>query len=143
MDIDKLKSQLRQDEGFRSKPYNDTVGKCTVGYGRNLDDVGISIDEAELMLSNDIVKVQSDLDKNLPWWRTLNDVRQLVLADMCYNMGIGNAKHGLLSFSDTLRHIQRGEFQSAVDNLQKSLWHQQVGPRAGRLEKMLLTGEYL
>jgi hypothetical protein len=30
--------QLIRHEGFRSKPYRDTVGKLTIGYGTNLQD---------------------------------------------------------------------------------------------------------
>ena len=46
----KIEEQLMIDEGFRSKPYSDTVGKLTIGYGRNLDDVGITRNEAFQML---------------------------------------------------------------------------------------------
>lgn len=54
---------LKLDEGLRLKPYRDTVGKLTIGIGRNLDDVGISEAEAEYLLSNDLDRTISDLDK--------------------------------------------------------------------------------
>ena len=58
MDRQLLRSQLERHEGLRLKPYRDTVGKLTVGYGRNLEDVGISRDEADFMLDNDIDQVE-------------------------------------------------------------------------------------
>lgn len=143
MDREKLKEQLQYDEGLKLKPYHDTVGKLTIGFGRNLDDKGISTTEAEIMLSNDIIDVEKELDEHLPWWRKLDEVRQFVLANMCFNMGIGNDKHGLLSFKDTLQHIHDGYYSEAVKHMIQSLWHEQVGIRAERLEKMLLTGEWL
>jgi lysozyme len=56
LSVSSLIEQLRRDEGCVLKPYRDQVGKLTIGVGRNLDDVGISSDEAEYLLANDIVK---------------------------------------------------------------------------------------
>ena len=54
LDLDALRSELRRDEGVRLKPYRDTVGKITIGVGRNLTDVGITPDEADVLLDHDI-----------------------------------------------------------------------------------------
>lgn len=69
MDIDKLSKELRNDEGVRFKPYRDTVGKLTIGVGRNLDDRGISPGEADYLLANDIRIVCDELDRRLGWWQ--------------------------------------------------------------------------
>lgn len=130
-------AELRRDEGVRLKPYRDTVGKLTIGVGRNLDDVGISEDEANAMLQNDISGACGDLDDALPWWETLDPVRQRVLVNMCFNMGIET----LLGFHATLGAIQRGDWQAAHDGMLASHWADQVGARAQRLANMMLTGE--
>ena len=73
---------LKLDEGLRLKPYRDTVGKLTIGIGRNLDDVGISEAEAEYLLSNDLDRTISDLDKYMLWWQTLDTPRRRVILNM-------------------------------------------------------------
>ena len=88
MNEEMLRQDLIRDEGLRLKPYRCTAGKLSIGIGRNLDDVGISASEAEYMLHNDILNVQIELDRNLPWWRKMSETRQLVLANMAFNMGI-------------------------------------------------------
>ena len=82
-----LLEQLERHEGLRLKPYRDTVGKLTIGYGRNLDDRGISEDEAGFMLDNDIDLVVAELER-MPLFLSLNPVRQVVLANMAFNMGM-------------------------------------------------------
>jgi lysozyme len=131
-----LISELERDEGFRLSLYKDTVGKLTIGCGRNLDDVGISEAEARMLLANDIAKTKSDLDRRLPWWRALNEVRQRVLLNMCFNLGIG----GLCKFEQTLALIKAGDYAGAADAMLKSKWATQVKGRATRLAAMMRTG---
>jgi lysozyme len=124
-----LRDQLAIDEGLRLKPYHDTVGKLTIGVGRNLDDEGISNAEAMQLLDNDIAGHVADLDRELPWWTRLDDARQLVLANMCFNLGITR----LLLFKKMLDHLARGEHEAAAGEMMNSKWANDVGPRATRL----------
>ncbi|ARP86308.1 glycoside hydrolase family protein [Bordetella genomosp. 9] len=135
-DLATLQAELWRDEGERLKPYRDTVGKLTIGIGRNLDDVGISHEEALMLLANDIVRAEKWLDRNLPWWGSLDDVRQRVMVNMAFNLG-----GKLLTFKNTLKAIQSHDWQQAHDGMLDSLWAKQVGQRAQRLAKMMLTGE--
>ena len=48
-----LKDWIKSCEGYESHPYLDTVGKVTIGYGRNIGDNGISLEEAQIMFNND------------------------------------------------------------------------------------------
>src|SRR5438105_4864784 len=98
MNLDALRKELIRDEALRLKPYKDTVGKLTIGVGRNLDDKGISEAEAAVLLENDIAEHVALLDAKLSWWRKLDEARQNALANMCFNMGIGqeDPPHGLL-----------------------------------------------
>ena len=137
----RLIEQLRLHEGERRKPYRDTVGKLTIGIGRNLDDKGLRRDEIEYLLANDIADSRADLDRYLPWWRGLDPVRQRVLIDMVFNMGAGSPKGGgLLSFVNTLSEIRRGNYGIAADMMLASKWAAQVGRRAVRLATMMRTG---
>lgn len=139
MNLNKLAAQLEVDEGRKTKPYKDTVGKLTIGVGRNLDDRGLSDDEITYILMNDIRIVEAELDKHLPWWREMNDVRQNVLANMCFNMGINKLK----GFVNTLRMMQAKRYDAAAGGMMNSLWARQVGDRAVRLSTMMRTGEFL
>jgi lysozyme len=129
MNIDKLRNQLIVDEGLRLKAYRDSVGKLTIGVGRNLDDKGISEAEAAVLLENDIAEHVALLDARLPWWRKLDEVRQNALANMAFNLGI----EGLLGFTNSLALLERGEYEKAAANLAMSKWAKQVGPRADRI----------
>lgn len=131
-----LRAQLELHEGRRLKPYHDAVGKVTIGIGRNLDDAGISDEEADVLLGNDIARCVRDLDRALSWWRNLDDVRQRVLLDMCFNLGIA----GLLGFHNTLASVQRGDWPAAKTGMLGSKWAGQVGKRARRLADMMETG---
>lgn len=136
-----LLDQIKRDEGLRLLPYKDTVGKLTIGYGRNLDDVGISRDEAEYLLANDIAKVRIQLTQALPWITKLTLPRQGVLINMAFNLGIGDAESGkgLLGFKNMLALIKAGSYKHAAEAGLKSLWAKQVGPRAERLMLQLVT----
>ena len=136
MDIDQLIIELNRDEGLRLLPYRDTVGKLTIGVGRNLDDVGISIAEANNMLLNDINRVLPQLDKSMPWWRDLSEARQRVLCNMAFNLGITK----LLKFTKTLKMMQDGNYKQASEAMRQSLWYRQVGVRAERLAVMMDNG---
>jgi len=132
-----LKDMLVRHEGLRLKPYKDTVGKTTIGVGRNLDDNGISKTEAMQLLENDIQSATDDLNTSLPWTANLDWPRRAVLINMTFNLGI----YGLMGFHDTLNAIQDGKWQSAHDHMLASKWARQVGPRAIELARIILTGE--
>lgn len=140
MNTAQLAAQLTIDEGERLRLYKCTAGKTSIGIGRNLDDVGISHDEALYLLKNDIAKVEQELDAALPWWRHMTEARQQVLANMCFNMGIGNSARGLLSFRNTLASMQAGDYKAAVQGMLSSAWAKQVGDRAKRLADMMEKG---
>ena len=148
--------ELVRDEGEKLKVYRCTAGKRTIGVGRNLDDVGISPSEAKslgistasciangitraqsrALLDSDIGRCETDLDRRLPWWRTLDPVRQRILLNMCFNLGV----KGLLGFVNTLAMIKAGRYHDAAVNMLKSKWAGQVGKRADRLAAMMRSG---
>lgn len=135
-DRQKLIQQLRRHEGERLKPYRCTAGKLTIGVGRNLDDRGITAEESAYLLSNDIDRVWTELKARIPWMTGLSDVRQRVLLDMAFNLGID----GLMKFRNTLATIQAGNYQKAGEMMLDSAWAAQVGMRAQRLSRMMQTG---
>src|SRR5260370_41905440 len=133
MNNEKLTDELIRDEGLRLRPYTDAVGKITIGIGRNLTDAGISREEAYHLLNNDLENTLADLDQHLPWWRGLDEVRQRVLANMAFNMGILR----LLTFAKTLALVQAGDYPAAAGAMLGSTWAKQVRPRAIKLLSLL------
>lgn len=124
MDIDKLTASICQHEGLRLKPYTDTVGKLTIGYGRDLTDVGISTAEAQTLLSNDL---QSAIrtSQAQPWWQYVagNDNWENALIELVFNMGA----NGVAGFHGMLASFKAGDGVGAANALLNSKWAMQVG----------------
>lgn len=137
LDLGKLRESLRVSEGVRYRPYLDSVGKLTIGVGHNLDAKPLSPRAVAVILDDDISDAIDDLDRHTPWWRTLDGARQLVMAEMCFNLGIG----GLLTFRNTLTAMETGRYTDAAEGMLKSKWARQVGQRAVRLARVMMTGE--
>lgn len=136
---DRLRDQLVRHEALRLRPYVDTVGKLTIGVGRNLDDTGITPDEAMYLLSGDIDRATRGLVARYPnWFPALDPVRQAVLVNMAFNLG----QAGLASFTHTLASIARGEYVQAASQILESKWARQVGARARELSAQMRTGEW-
>ncbi|MFZ0814552.1 MAG: glycoside hydrolase family protein [Terriglobales bacterium] len=134
--IANLTDQLIRDEGLRLEPYTDTVGKITIGVGRNLSDVGISVVEAQQLLVNDIANATARLEETFPWTAGLDEVRRAALLNMAFNMGI----RGLSQFQNFLAAMRTGDWESARNEMLNSRWAQQVGARAQRLAIQIETG---
>jgi len=134
-----LLAQLKRDEGLRLTAYRDTVGKLTIGYGRNLDDNGITQSEADMMLINDIASHEDLVHQFLPWTDSLDEVRRAVLVNMAFNVGV----HSLLGFKQTLQAIHDGDYAAAAAMMLQSKWAEQVGPRAYRLSRQMETGQWV
>jgi lysozyme len=131
-----LKELIMSHEGLRLKPYHCTAGKLTIGIGRNLDDVGISSEEASFMLENDIKRCIKELTAEFPWLGRLGEVRQAVLIDMCFNMGLKR----LCGFKKTLKLIEEARYEEASKEMLNSAWASQVKSRATTLSNMMRTG---
>ena len=132
----RLTEMLIRHEGLRLTPYRCTAGKLTIGVGRNLDDVGISEDEAMFMLRNDIARVGRELTASLSFWDSLSLNRQIVLMDMCFNLGLA----GLLAFKRMLAALEAGDYDKAADEMLDSKWARQVFTRSTDLAKMMKGG---
>ena len=136
MNRDLLIQELKRDEGVKLKAYQDTVGIWTIGIGRNLQDVGVSMDEAEYMLANDIDVAIGELQRTFDWFEGLSDARQRVCINMCFNLGLSR----LLGFSKFLAAMAIGDWETAGIEMLDSKWSRQVGVRSTRLKDLLLEG---
>jgi lysozyme len=130
-----LKDWIKKCEGFRAFPYLDTVGKVTIGYGRNIDDLGISAAEAEFMLDNDLARCEKDLSQ-YSWYLIQPDNVKMALMNMCFNIGI----HRLTGFKKMITALINKDYTNAALEALDSKWATQVGQRAKDVASMIREG---
>lgn len=139
---ERLLANLVVDEGVVLHAYQDHLGYWTIGAGRLIDKRrggGITYAEAMMLLDHDVDRHWHELTQRLPWVTNLDDVRQVALANLAFNLGVG----GLLKFVNTLAAIERGDWPAAAQGLRKSLWYLQVQrSRSERVIRMIETGEF-
>ena len=130
---DRIIKQLKRHEGLRLKPYKCTAGKLTIGIGRNIEDIGITEDEADMLLANDIERVEMELTSKFDWFEDSLDDVKIVLINMCFNIGLPR----LLGFKKTLSFLKHGKYYEASVEMLDSRWARQVGRRASELSSIL------
>jgi lysozyme len=139
--------QLRRDEGEvkqngRHVAYQDHLGFWTLGIGRLIDGRrggGLTDQEADYLLMNDINTRIAELDRRLPYFNGLDEARKGVLINMSFQLGI----NGLLNFRNTLRHLELGNYDAASREMLNSNWARQTPNRANRLSRQMRTGEWV
>lgn len=149
MNHDTLYARVAIHEGERLAAYLDTKGILTVGIGHNcavkpvegVEKVGdkITREQSFALFTEDMDESCRGLDAHLPWWSTLDNDRQNVMAELCFNMGIGT----LLTFKNTLSYVKNGMWDLAAEGLMHSKWATDVGPtRSQFLENAMRKGQY-
>tara|TARA_B100001939_G_C16726946_1_gene523723 strand:+ start:258 stop:701 length:444 start_codon:yes stop_codon:yes gene_type:complete len=146
MNIEKLREELKVDEGCINEIYLDHLGYHTFGIGHLITDkdkewgdpVGTKISTKRIneCFKNDIEIVFKELDRSLSWWRELPEDIQLVLANMCFNLGITRLK----KFKKFLTALSERNWELAATEMMDSRWATQVKQRAVRLQKRVLKG---
>ena len=158
-----LREQIQFDEGFRADPYPDFKGDAdrekvrglwrafleaggtvAVGYGRNLSTNPLTGEEAGYLLNNDLQRVEGEVLGALPWVNGLDAPRRAVILNMAYNLGTGSSarRMGLLGFPRMLEALKKGDYQIAADEMLDSRWAGQVGERATRLARQMVSGAW-
>ena len=136
--MSRLHDMLIRHEGLRLKPYLDTKKKLTIGVGRNLDDVGITRDEAWALLNNDIARVRREVKRAFPWFSKVNPVRKDVVLNMVFNLGLQRFR----GFRKAIAAIKAQDWDEAARQMLDSQWASQVGRRARELAAMMRQGKY-
>ena len=131
-----LLDQLRRHEGFRAKAYKCPSGKLSIGYGRNIEDNGITEQEAEFLLNNDLMNSRKELHNAFPWYDRLSLRRKQALINLHFNIGL----HSLWGFVKFLTAMEQKDWQKAHDELLDSKYARQVGGRANELAAQILEG---
>ena len=138
---DKLIEMLKVHEGVETYAYRCSENKTTIGVGRNVDKaggLGLSDDEVDYLLQNDIDRVISELESEYDWFSDLDDIRQDAMIDISFNLG----QTRLRSFKKALLAMSEGDWDNAADQFMDSRWSEQVGIRAKNLTNMIRSGAY-
>ncbi|ADZ93406.1 glycoside hydrolase family protein [Marinomonas mediterranea] len=135
--IQRATELVAENEGLALKPYLCPAGKLTIGYGRNIEDNGISAKEAAILLSADIESTLKQLG-HLTFFKSLNVARKVVMVDMCFNLGYPR----FALFKKMIAALDRQNYELAALEMMDSRWAQQVGQRAERLSKIMKTGQF-
>lgn len=144
MEVEKLRNMIIQHEGRRHQWYKDTLGNWTIGVGHlatKHDDLmkDWTDEQIDQQLSTDMLHALAMVQQHLPWFNTLNYVRQSALIDMCFNMGWGK----LAGFHNMLACGEKGNFDGMAKEAINSLWAKQVGlSRSLEIARMLKRGEW-
>lgn len=159
-----LIARLKKSEGWSATAYIDTRGYITIGFGHNLGKLilpsgvrfqdcriapvhGISTTIGETLMVGVLMDKLEALKKELPWLSQLDEIRQQVLADMAFNMGVRGTgkpgdKKGLVDgWPNFLGQVQRGDYEAAARNMLGTPWRDQVGDRAVHLAYMMQHGK--
>ena len=136
----KLIEMLKLHEGVRSHVYLCSAGYETLGVGRNISEsgLGLSDDEIEYLLNNDIKRVREELEDTYFWLPALNEARQDAMIDICFNLGLTR----LRGFVKALEAMSREQFDIAADEFMDSRWATQVGNRAVEVTEIIRTGAH-
>ena len=136
MNREALIAELKRDEGVVLLPYQCSAGFLTLGCGRNIEQRGITDEESDFLLSNDIDLCITELKDAFPWFKNLTDARQRVMINMCFNLGLSR----LMGFRKFLAAMEVADWEEAGVQMLDSKWSRQVGARSTRLRDLLLEG---
>jgi len=131
--LDDLKDMIKRHEGFSPEPYFCSEGVLTVGYGRNLEAVGVSETEADYMLDSDIDSSLEDLRSIFPKWDSFPDAKKIALADMRFQLGY----YRFRSFKKMIDAVNDGNWGKAANEAFESKWRRQTPNRALEIIEML------
>jgi|VirMetMinimDraft_7_1064189.scaffolds.fasta_scaffold156831_2 lysozyme len=138
--MNRLLETLKRHEGLKYHVYKDSLGYETIGVGRCIRKnvgLGLSHDEVDYLLMNDVQRCIEELDANFEWFRELNTIRKEAMINMCFNLGITRLK----KFKNALAAMAEEDYNSAAFHFMDSRWATQVGLRALEVTQMIATGE--
>ena len=138
---EQLLEMLKRHEGVRSKVYLCSAGYETIGVGRNISEsgMGLSDDEVDYLLQNDIERVIKELSTEYRWFNSLDDVRKDAMIDISFNLGATR----LRGFRRALAAMEVADYKMAAKEFLDSKWSRDVKGRATELCYMIEMGSYL
>ena len=138
--MQRLIETLKRHEGVKYYVYKDHLGYETIGVGRCLKQgvgLGLTHDEVDYLLMNDINRCLEELDAAFPWFKDLTEIRREAMINLCFNLGLTR----LRKFEKALAAMSIHNYEEAANEFLDSRWAKQVGNRATEVTEMIRTGE--
>jgi lysozyme len=138
--MQRLLETLKRHEGVRYYVYRDHLGYETIGVGRCINravGLGLSPDEVEYLLINDVQRCIEELDGAFDWFKDLDEVRREAMINLCFNLGLTK----LRKFVNALEAMKQRNYNKAATEFLNSKWANQVGERSREVAHMIKTGE--
>jgi lysozyme len=138
--MQRLLETLKRHEGVRYYVYRDHLGYETIGVGRCINravGLGLSPDEVEYLLINDVQRCIEELDGAFDWFKDLDEVRREAMINLCFNLGLTK----LRKFVNALEAMKQRNYNKAAAEFLNSKWANQVGERSREVAQMIRTGE--
>ena len=141
MDLEKLRSELKRDEGIRLRAYTCSAGHRTIGYGHNLTARGLetmkscTLEQAKAWLEQDIIEAVKMAKNLFPSFNDLSDARQRVIVNMVFCLGWNIGQFNKLKLA-----VARRDWVWAAGEILDSAFARQTGARAQRLAQMMREG---
>ena len=138
--MQRLLETLKRHEGVRYYVYRDHLGYETIGVGRCINravGLGLSPDEVEYLLINDVQRCIEELDGAFEWFKDLDEVRREAMINLCFNLGLTK----LRKFVNALAAMKQRNYNKAAAEFLNSKWANQVGERSREVAHMIRTGE--
>ena len=119
---------LQREESFRPKPYPDSRGTATIGWGTAIGE-GITRTEGAYLLRERLVDTRKRMVKAWTPFEAMPAHVQVALLDMGYQLGV----EGVLEFHDMLAALVRGDYAAARAAALDSEWARETAARARRV----------
>ena len=143
--INKLQEQLKIDEGIKYEVYEDHLGYATFGIGHLIttadEEYGwpigtkVTPERVNEVFQTDVQTYIKETQKVFPDLINKPDLIQIVLVNMCFNLGAPR----LSKFRKFISAINDEQWIEAAVEMLDSNWAKQVGPRAERLKQIVLS----
>lgn len=146
VDVTKLTESIKIHEGTgplhasRFMPYRDSRGLLTIGYGRCIEMIGVSLEEANFLLSNDIAVSLAQAQAQ-SWYQIVsqNDPRCRAIVEIIFNLGLAKFEQ----FINAIAALNKGDWENSANEFENSAWFREVGQRGEELVEMIRSGEDL
>jgi lysozyme len=140
--MNRLIEMLKRHEGVKSYAYQCTAGRWTIGVGRNIDEnggLGLSTEEIDFLLANDIARCESELERSYPWFESLDGPRRDAIINIFFNLGGPSFR----KFKKAIAAMKDKDYEKAAVEFLDSKWARQVGNRALELTDIIKAGSYV
>ena len=135
-----LKKRIRDHEGFIAKPYLDSLGKATIGYGHLITDEdefenGKEYSKNELLklFDKDFAKAEMGADQLVGHIPELHIEAKNIVTEMVFQLGT----QGVRNFRKMISALEARDYQRASAEMLDSRWHAQTTNRCENLSKIM------